>query len=300
MRILIIGSNGLLGQNLVQTSPASWVLGGLGSEAISAFAASPNSKLRSYRQVDITQASSLRTAIAEFQPDWLVNAAALTDVDRCEREPALCTAVNRDAVGTLAASGVPLAHVSTDYVFDGVSGPYREDDAVHPLSVYGQTKLESEAMVLGARPGGHEQNIVVRTMLLWGLGQGTKTQFPDFIRNSLQAGKRVRIVTDQIGHPTLAHDLAEAIWALIGKSCHGLYHAAGADCMSRLEWTQAIAQFYQLDTGLIDTCLTADLGQAAKRPLNSGLLSDKLARDTGYRLRGVREQLDFLSDPKPV
>lgn len=295
MRVLIIGSNGLLGQNLVHTAPASWHLGGLGSAPVSVTASQPQSKLQSYRQVDITQASALRTAIADFRPDWLVNAAALTDVDRCEREPALAAAINRDAVGVMADTGIPLAHVSTDYVFDGVSGPYREDDAVGPLSVYGQTKLASEALALGARPGGLEQNIVVRTMLLWGLGHGTKTQFPDFIRNTLQAGKRVRIVTDQIGHPTLAHDLAEAIWALIGKSCHGLYHAAGADCMSRLEWTQAIAAFYRLDTALIDTCVTADLGQAAKRPLRSGLVSDKLARDTGYRLRGVHAQLDFLA-----
>lgn len=292
MRILIAGCNGLLGQSLTLSAPQGTQVFGLGNEATAVLGAQPGSQsggpqLYRYLQTDITEAAALAKAVAEIQPDALINAAAITDVDRCEREPELCAKVNRDAPIAMASLGIPLVQVSTDYVFDGRSGPYREGDAVNPLSVYGRTKLESEVGVLAA----NAQNLVVRTMLLWGRLPGGKTSFPDFIRQNLAAGKRVRIVTDQIGNPTLAEDLALAIWALLQKKAQGIYHVAGADCISRLQWAQAVAEYYQLDAGLIDTCLTADLGQAARRPLKSGLICDKLTQKTGFKPRGVLQQM---------
>jgi dTDP-4-dehydrorhamnose reductase len=283
MRILILGCNGLLGQNLIQTAPSHAVLMGISAAPQPAL---PD-RLEAYRSINITQSVQLARAIREMAPDRIVNAAAMTDVDGCERNPELCRAVNYEAVAALADLNLPLVHLSTDYVFDGVAGPYTETDAIQPLSVYGLSKADSEIAVLS----GHRDNLVVRTMLLWGIGKGAKTQFPVFIRGNLTGGKRVRIVTDQWGHPTLAVDLAQAIWHLLAKGCQGLYHAAGAELTSRLGWTQSIARFYDLDESLIDTCLTADLGQAARRPLKSGLISAKLTRDTGFVLRGVQDQL---------
>lgn len=279
----MIGCNGLLGQNLLQTAPDGADIFGIGSGETAIIA----DKVREYRRLDITQFESLQQTVRRLAPDLIVNAAAMTHVDQCEEKPQLCQAVNCDAVKTLAGLGIPLVHISTDYVFDGQAGPYREEDEVAPLSVYGRTKLASEIAVLSAHP----KNLVVRTMLLWGKGRGAKTQFPEFIRGSLQAGKRIRIVTDQLGNPTLAIDLALALWALTGRECSGLYHGAGPDCISRLAWAEAITGFYALDKGLIDTCLTAELGQSARRPLQSGLISEKLYRDCGFRFRGVQDQL---------
>ena len=284
MKLLVVGCNGLLGQNLLRTAPASgWEVHGLGIEP----AAALPDLLSDYRSVDIAKRADLEAAIAAVAPDWIFNSAAITDVDLCEREPALAALINRDTVGWMAAAGKPVVHISTDYVFDGEAGPYSEDEPVKPLSVYGVTKLESENLVLSASP----KSLIARTMTLWGRGKGAKTSFVDFVRDSLKAGKQIKIVTDQYGNPTLAEDLALGIWKLVEGGRRGVYHVVGSEWNSRYEWAQGIADHYGLDKSLIQSCLTADLKQAARRPLKSGLRIDKLVRDTGFRPRDVAGQI---------
>ena len=283
MKALVIGCNGLLGQNLLRTLPKGWEAAGAGLEE----APHLGGKLSEYVAVDITRRASLQDAVRRCAPDWIFNAAALTDVDKCEREPDLCDLINRDAVGSMAGCGAPMVHVSSDYVFDGDGGPYREEDPVRPINHYGRSKLESEALVTSASP----RSLVLRTMTLWGRGRGAKTSFVDFIRASLEAGKPVRIVTDQWGNPTLAEDLALAAWKLVLGGKAGIYHVAGSEWNSRFQWANAIAGFYGLDRSLIQPCLTADLKQAARRPLQSGLHSDKLDAAVGFRPGNVETQL---------
>ncbi len=283
-KILLLGCNGLLGQNLLRARPAgAWEIHGAGKEPEAVLPGS----LASFRPADIGKREDLEAAVRAVDPDWIFNAAAITDVDLCEREPALAGLINRDTVGWMAAFGKPLVHVSTDYVFDGEAGPYSEDAATRPLSVYGSTKLESEALALAGSP----RSLVVRTMTLWGKGTGMKTSFVDFVRNSLAEGKNIRIVTDQTGNPTLAEDLALAVWKLVEGGRSGIYHVAGSEWNSRFEWARAIAAYYGLDASLIQPCLTADLKQAARRPLRSGLRIEKLIRDTGFTPRDVSGQL---------
>ena len=283
-KLLLIGCNGLLGQNLLRSKPAAgWEIHGAGMEAQPVLPAS----LAGYRRADIGRRDELEAAVSAVAPDWIFNAAALTDVDLCEREPALAGLINRDTVGWMAACGKPLVHVSTDYVFDGEAGPYPEDAPTRPLSVYGATKLESEALALAGSP----RSLVIRTMTLWGKGHGMKTSFVEFVRNSLAGGKTIRIVTDQYGNPTLAEDLAIGIWKLVTGGRAGVYHVSGSEWNSRIEWARAIAAYYRLDASLIQPCLTADLKQAARRPLRSGLRIEKLIRDTGFRPRDVAGQL---------
>ncbi|MBW8886365.1 MAG: SDR family oxidoreductase [Fibrobacteres bacterium] len=283
-KILLVGCNGLLGQNLLRARPAGgWEIHGVGKEPEPIL---PES-LASYRSADIGKRDELEAVVRAVDPDRIFNAAAVTDVDLCEREPALAGLINRDTVGWMAAFGKPLVHVSTDYVFDGEAGPYAEDAPTRPLSVYGSTKLESEALALAGAP----LSLVVRTMTLWGKGRGMKTSFVDFVRNSLAAGKTIRIVTDQFGNPTLAEDLASAIWKLVAGGRGGIYHVAGSEWNSRFDWARAIAAHYGLDASLIQPCLTADLKQAARRPLRSGLRIDKLIRDTDFTPRDVSGQL---------
>ena len=289
MKALIIGCNGLLGQNLLRTRHSgSWELFGAGLDAEPVL---PD-LLSGYRRVDIAKRAELEAAIAAFAPDWIFNAAAVTDVDLCERDPALAGLINRDTVGWMAATGIPVAHVSTDYVFDGEAGPYLEDAPTRPLSVYGATKLESERLVLSQSP----RSVIARTMTLWGRGKGAKTSFVDFVRTSLQAGKTIRIVTDQWGNATLAEDLALGMWKLIAGGHTGIYHVAGTEWNSRYQWAEAIADHYGLDKGLIQACLTADLRQAAKRPLKSGLRTDKLIAATGFRTRDVAGQIRRMDE----
>jgi dTDP-4-dehydrorhamnose reductase len=280
-----------LGQNLLRVSPAAgWEIHGLGRDPEPALPG----PLAGYVRADIGRREDLEAAVRALDPDWIFNAAAFTNVDQCEREPATAGRINRDCVGWMAAFGKPMVHLSTDYVFDGEAGPYAEDAPTRPLSVYGSTKLESEALALRGSP----RSLVIRTMTLWGRGHGMKTSFVEFVRASLLARKSIRIVTDQLGHPTLAEDLALAIWALVAGGRSGLYHVAGSERNSRFEWAQAIAAHYGLDPSLIEPCRTADLKQAARRPLNSGLRIEKLIRDTGFRPRDVKGQLARVDAPE--
>ncbi len=292
MKALIIGCNGLLGQNLLRTRPASWQVSGVG---LKPGAALPD-LVSDYRSVDISKRDALEKAIATVSPHWIFNAAAITDVDLCEREPSLASLINRDTVGWMAATGLPVVQISTDYVFDGEAGPYSEAAPTRPLSVYGSTKLESEHLVLSAS----DRSLIVRTMTLWGRGKGAKTSFVDFVRDSLKAGKIIKIVTDQVGNATLAEDLALGIWKLAGGGHSGVFHLAGSEWNSRFDWAVAIADHYGLDRGLIQPCLTADLKQVARRPLKSGLRMDKLTAATGFVPRDIAGQIrrmDELSQP---
>lgn len=289
MKALIVGCNGLLGQSLIRTLPEGWTTAGAGMEPQPTL----RDRLTGYDVLDITDRDRVAEAVDRAAPDVLLNCAAITDVDLCEREPALCDRVNRDAVGHLAATGIPLVHISTDYVFDGEAGPYAEDAPVAPLSHYGRAKLESETLALAGNP----RSLVARTMTLWGRGKGMKTSFVEFVRTSLEQKKEIRIVTDQWGNPTFAEDLALALWALLAGGRSGIYHVAGSEWNSRFDWAQAIARFYGLDASLIMPCLTADLKQTARRPLKSGLRIDKLVRDTGFLPRDVEGQLRRGEEP---
>lgn len=292
MKVLITGCNGLLGQNLLRTAREQngFTLEGLGFEP----AAVLPQLLTRYHAADLGNREALLEVLKDSRPDFIINAAAITDVDACERDPELNDRINRDVVGWMAGTGVPLVQVSTDYVFDGVEGPYTEEDRTSPLSHYGRAKLESEALTFAGSP----RSLVVRTLLLWGVGKGAKKSFTDFVSESLTAGKSIRVVTDQIGNPTLALDLARAIWALMANGRSGLYHAAGKDLLSRFEWAMAVAKFHGLDASLIQPIVTADLKQDARRPLTSGLRCEKLARDTGVVLRGLQAQLEWRRDFK--
>ncbi|MEO6096311.1 MAG: NAD(P)-dependent oxidoreductase [Fibrobacteria bacterium] len=291
MKAMVIGCNGLLGQNLLRTIPEGWQVSGSGLESEPEL---PD-LLSAYRSVDISKREDLERAIASEAPDWIFNAAAVTDVDHCERDPALAGLINRDTVGWMAASGIPVVQVSTDYVFDGEAGPYSEDAPTRPLSVYGSTKLESEALVQSAS----KRSLIIRTMTLWGRGKGgksAKTSFVDFVRNKLTAGETVRIVTDQIGNATLAEDLALGIWKLVEGGHAGVFHVAGSERNSRFDWAVGIADHYGLDRALIKPCLTSDLKQAARRPLNSGLRLDKLVAATGFLPRDIAGQIRRMDE----
>jgi dTDP-4-dehydrorhamnose reductase len=286
MKIFIAGCDGLLGQNLLRTSV------GLGHE-IAGSARHPEPMLpellSSYHALDAADPATWEFVRREIRPDRIINAAAYTDVDGCERNPAECDRVNRDAVRWMAETGIPVIQISTDYVFDGVGGPYTEDAPVRPLSHYGRAKLESEGLALASGQG-----LVLRTMWVWGQGKGAKKSFTEFVRETLAAGKPVRAVTDQIGNPTLARDLAGAVWALLASGRSGVYHTAGSDRMNRYEWARRVAEFHGLDASLIEPIDSSGLKLDAARPLDSGLLCDKLERDTGFRLGGLRAQLQSL------
>ena len=224
MKIIVTGANGMLGKDLVPLLAANHDVIAL-----------------SRAECDITNPSVVDTLIRKNAPNLIINCAAFTDVDGCEREPEKAFAVNAAGAGHIAraasVAGARLFHISTDYVFDGMkSTPYNENDATNPISVYGQSKLQGEQLVL-------QQNwtasspLILRTAWLYGL-QGSN--FVEKILAAAQSGRDLKVVADQRGCPTWTMHLAGKIVELITTAADGILHVANSGNCSRFEFAQAI------------------------------------------------------------
>lgn len=273
MRVLVTGSNGLVGTKVLELlvrRPDAEPLGayhrGRGNTYLGDFP---------WWTLDVTVADNVERVLEQARPDVVVHTAAFTNVDEAERQREAARALNADAVGHVARGcarrGIRLVHLSTEYVFDGTAGPYRESDPINPRGWYAQTKAAGEQQVIDA--GGSWA--VARTTVVYGYAPHVRANFVLWLVGKLRAGERVRIIDDQIGSPTLAENLAEMVVALAGSSESGIFHTAGADVISRLAFSQQVAAVFGLDAGLIDATTTAALGQPAPRPLKAGLLMDK-------------------------
>jgi len=250
------------------------------------------------RAVDLLDGSAIEKLLHQSRPDWVLHTAAMTHVDGCESERAAARAINVDAVAHLATAcnntGTGLLHLSTDYVFDGEDGPYREEDEPHPLSYYGALKLESEAVVLE----GVERALVVRTMWLYGYVPEARPNTLTWALEALAHGKKLQIVDDQWGNPTYGPDLADALVALCRGEARGLWHMGGGSFMTRYELVVKLADFFALDKDLIERTTTATLAQPARRPLRSGLCSDSIEGRLGRKALDFGESLQHLAqDP---
>ncbi len=289
MHILITGCHGLLGQKLVENfSPEVEAIHGIDLASENMFAGVVN---YTYHQHDLTDRSKTLALIREINPDIIISSAAMTQVDACEVEREHCWKINVEAVGYLVEAArrakSRVIHLSTDYVFDGNSGPYTELERPHPISYYGKSKLASENIVLG----GGINATVIRTMVLFGHGRKLKPSFVAWIVKRLREGKNLKIVTDQIGNVTLVDDLAASIERIVYLNKTGLYNVAGRELISRYEFAVKIAEAYELNHELIKPVLTRMLNQAAPRPLQSGFLVDKAQDELGLRFCNVEEAL---------
>ncbi|WP_033927471.1 dTDP-4-dehydrorhamnose reductase [Sphingomonas sp. 35-24ZXX] len=249
MKVLIVGGKGQLGRSLAATAPDD-------AEIVS----------HDIDTLDIADADALRACVADVRPELLLNAAAYTAVDKAESEEDVALAVNGTAVGAMSAAarefGARLVHVSTDFVFDGISGvPYAPDAPPNPVSAYGRTKLAGEK---AAGP----DSLVVRTAWVYAPTGG------NFVRTMLRMmGERpeVRVVADQIGTPTYAPDLAKALWAMARQGVTGTHHYTDSGVASWYDFAVAI-QEEALSFGLLDKAVpvipiaTAEFPTSARRP----------------------------------
>jgi dTDP-4-dehydrorhamnose reductase len=288
-RVLIVGANGLVGQKLTEifSNDRNFDL------LISARQSEAYNKAASfgYVQLDATNLAAVKELVWNFSPEVIINAAAYTDVDGCEREKELSWKANVTAVENLVTAsrlvGARVVHISTDYVFDGKAGPYDETATPNPLSYYGKEKLASENAV---RASG-ENWAIVRTMVVYGVAPKVKKNFAIWLVQELKKGNRVNIVCDQFGNTTLADDLARGIYELVRQNKRGLYHIAGSDILSRFEFAQKLAKEFGFDTSLIHPIRTAELNQLAARPLQSGLITLKAQAELGITFLSSDESL---------
>ena len=271
MKIAVFGAGGQLGRALLRVG------GRLGIE-IAGF---------DRQAADITDAIAVGTVLAKVQAHLIINAAAYTAVDKAESDSERAFAINRDGAANLARAGLPLIHISTDYVFDGAkSGPYVETDPVAPLGVYGRSKAEGEAAAAGA--------VILRTAWVYGL-EGS-----NFVKTMLRLGAErdvVRVVDDQRGSPTFADDLAEAILAIAARPVPGIYHLAGAGEASWFEVAQAI--FTGRPGPRLEAITTGDYPTAAARPANSVLDCSKAKAIFGVELPHWKDGLNRMLQRNP-
>jgi dTDP-4-dehydrorhamnose reductase len=215
--------------------------------------------------------------LAPYSLDTIYCVAGMTNVEGCEDVPEIAHNTNCRGPEMLAhvatARDIPFVYFSTEYVFDGTSGPYHEDDPTNPLSVYGKSKWQGELAVLTACP----HALILRTTVVYGQDFGEKN-FVYSLMRSLAAGKPMRVPQDQISTPTYNRDLAAATVALATGGVSGIFHACGPERMDRIQFAHAVATFLSLDTALITGVPTSALGQKAPRPLSAGLSIDKLRR----------------------
>jgi len=295
VRILVTGSNGLLGTKLLErllADPAAQPLGADHTDRQNGYLGPAP-----FWRLDVANAANVEQVIDAARPDAVIHAAALTNVDACERERELASAINTDGAANVAracaARDIRLVHLSTEYVFDGQAGPYRETDPVHPLGWYAQTKEAGERAVMAA--GGRWT--IARTTIIYGYAAHRRPDFVRWLIGRLRDGQRAPIVHDQIGSPTLADNLAEMVLALARSDVGGVFNTVGADVLSRLDFARQVAAVFDLDASLIDPITTAELDQPAPRPLKAGLLMDRFrAAFPAVPVLGVRDGLTILKN----
>ncbi len=277
-KVLILGSNGLLGQNLVKRFTDQFQVVAASLEPESYLANIPVK----YFPLDLKSRSDTYKKIEKIKPDIIINAAAYTNVDGCEEDRENCWLVNVHAVENILdvadRINAIFVQVSTDYVFDGERGDYREIDAPNPRGNYARSKLAAENIIRES----NVEYLIVRTQVLFGYGVNVRPNFALWVWDNLRQQKPIRVVTDQIGNPTYAPDLAEGIYRLLDQETYGLFHISGPDQISRYDFAVEIAHTFDLDASLITPITTEELNQKAPRPMNSTFKIDKLVNYTGW------------------
>ena len=280
-KIVITGSNGLLGQtlvNLLMKAPENYSVFGLSK--------GDNRMNRNdflYYDIDITNYSQLEECITYIQPSFIINTAAMTNVDTCELKPEECNNLNIEAVKYLTQIctklNIHFIQISTDFIFDGSKGFYKETDPPNPLSIYGHSKLKAENIV---KNSGVNFSIL-RTILVYGKGVNLKrNNIVLWVKDMLENNKEITIVDDQYRMPTYVEDLATACKLIVDKNISGVYHISSNELLSVFEIANQIADVFGLNKKLIKPISTKTLNQKAIRP-----------QKTGFDLSKTIKELDF-------
>ncbi|OUV74694.1 MAG: NAD(P)-dependent oxidoreductase [Flavobacteriales bacterium TMED123] len=295
MKILITGSNGLLGQKLLYKLRID--------DSVDLVATSKGENRvtvrdgYAYHSLDITNKAALEELISTQKPDVVINTAAMTNVDLCEDKKESCDVLNVDAVQYLANAcariDAQLIHISTDFIFDGEDGPYTEEDMPNPLSYYGLSKLKSEQLLQV-----HSVKwTILRTIIVFGVGENlSKGNIVLWAKEALAKGDSLNIIDDQFRAPTLAEDLADICILAAKKKALGIFNASGKDIMSIYEIVERVAKYYGNSTNNLNKISTATLNQKAVRPPKTGFILDKSINELGYRPHSFEECLAIMDE----
>ncbi|HZI25779.1 MAG TPA: NAD(P)-dependent oxidoreductase [Chryseolinea sp.] len=293
MKILVTGSNGLLGQKLTELleSDASIELIATATRP----AAIPVNRGKFFL-LDITNAGSVNQIMDDVKPDVIINTAAMTQVDQCETQREVCWQTNVTAVENLVVAAKRnnshLVHVSTDFIFDGTKELLDENAVPNPVNFYGDSKLAGEKVILGSDISWS----ILRTVLVFGVTRDmSRSNIVLWVKKSLEQGKTIQVVNDQWRTPTLAEDLAMGCYLAAKKKAKGIYNISGKDYLSAYDIAIRTAEFFRLDKSLIKETDSTQFTQPARRPLRTGFEIDKARKELGYEPRSFEEGLEVLS-----
>jgi len=286
---LVIGASGLVGREILRR------LQGAGSSVVGTCWSHPASDLA---RLDLTDHGAVRELLERVAPETVFCPAAQPNVDFVERNPRVGWEVNVAGLRCLCEilsgrSRGRLVYFSSDYVFDGRSGPYGEDAAICPISEYGRQKVAGERLIQELLPS---RSMIVRTTVVYGWEKNRKN-FAVRLIDELRAGKRVRVPVDQTGTPTFCPNLADAVLELASLGFTGLINVVGPDLMDRFTFAKAVASAFALDPSGIEGVTTSQLGQPAARPLRGGLkieLARSILQET--HMLPVREALGRMRE----
>jgi CDP-6-deoxy-D-xylo-4-hexulose-3-dehydrase len=280
-RALVIGASGLTGGALLRTLEAQ------GGEVVGTALTRAGNGLR---ELDINDGAAVAALVGEFAPVTVYLTAAFTDVEACESDPPRARRVNVEGPCLVAEAakqaGALLVFYSSEYVFDGLAGPYGEEDIPNPISVYGQTKLDAESAIAASGAAA----LIIRTTGVYGWDRTSK-DFAMQVWQRLSAGETMRVPADQVSTPTLVDHLAEVSVRLVEAGVRGLVHVAGRDRLARADFARRLAATFALNPDLIQAVPTAELGQRARRPLDAGLRTSRVQQLLGTDAMELNEAL---------
>ena len=295
IKVIVTGSNGLLGQsllNLLSEEKEKYEVYG--------FSRGINRSGREdfkYVSIDITNKENLKKSIKEIQPDFIINTAAMTQVDDCENNKEACDVLNVDVVQWLSEIAKEInahvIHISTDFIFDGVKGNYKETDTPNPISYYGLSKLKSEEVLTNS----NINFTILRTILVYGkVYDMSRSNIVLWVKQMLEEGKEITIVDDQYRTPTYVLDLAMACKISMDKKATGVFNISSNKLMSVFEITQEIAEVFNLDKSLLKPISTSTLNQTAPRPAKTGFDLSKTNEELGFYPKTFKEDLQMFKE----
>lgn len=282
MKVLITGANGLIGQHVTKLllDKNYRVVATSRGESRLPFQPSGN---YTYHAMDVANALETFAVMSLEKPDVVVHTAAMTQVDDCELRPQQCERINVQGTSQVLTDAETFSshfiYISTDFVFDGEKGNYTEEDDTKPINLYGFSKLQAESMVQTSTI----PFAIVRTCLVYGnLLQGSRTNIVSWVKESLEQGKTIRVVSDQWRTPTYVEDVAKGIALIIEKKATGIYHISGKDLLTPYEIAIKTANRFQLDATKIIKVDAATFKQPGRRPLKTGFVIEKARQELGY------------------
>ena len=292
-KVVVLGSNGLLGQTLVNK-----LSNNIDYQVVAmAYGKNRNHEIPNlkYFAIDLKDFKTIKWQLNLINPDFVVNALAMTNVDTCEVEQEDCKHINTDFPAQIAEVckelKAHLIHISTDFIFDGKEGFYTEDDLPGPLNYYGWSKLWAEREIINSGV----VYTILRTILVYGkVAEMKRNNIVLWIKESLENGQQINLVEDQLRMPTYVGSLADACILCMEKESVGIYHISGKDLMSIYDMGIEIAEFYGLDKSLIHPVGTNQLKQTAQRPLKTGFLLDKAIAKLEFQPLSLQEGLTAM------